>query len=187
MMPIKNFTLFFLIGFLSLAFAFSSDAAAQRRDNLTFEEIELIRDVQELDKRMEIYVKAIDRRFLVLDNDNSQNKEIERDKVKWGELPAGTETELFLDIKSILQEAIDKIDDVYENDAKSVLIAPAVHTLADGARRFIPKLQAYGETAKDKKNIGSVYKSIELCEQIIEAAEKVPRVDRKGKPLKAKN
>lgn len=187
MMPIRKFTLCFLIAVFSLTLVFSSDAAAQRRDNLTYEEIELLRDIQELDMRMEIYVKAIDRRFLVLDNDASQAKQIEKDKEKWGELPAGTKTELLLDIKNILQEAIDKIDDVYEIDAKSLLIAPAVHTLADGARRFIPKLQAYGEAATDKKDVGSVYKSIEFCEQIIEAAEKLPRVDRKGKPLKAKN
>lgn len=180
----KKFTLCSLIVILCFV-SFLSDAAnAQRRDNLTAEEIELIRDVQELDSRMEIYVKAIDRRFMVLDGDTSQTKQIEKDKYKWGELPTGTQTELFLDIKLILQEAIDKVDDVATNDAKSALIPPAVHTLADACKRFIPKFQAYAEKTKDKKDVGSLYKSVEFCNQIIEASEKVPRVNRKGKPLK---
>lgn len=181
----------FTICCLVVTFCFISfmsvEADAQRRDNLTDEEVELIRDVQELDKRMEIYVKAIDRRILVLDNDASQAKQIEKDKSKWGELPAGTRTELFLDIKNILQEAIDKIDDVAENDGKSILIPPAVHTFADAARRLLPKFQNYANSATNKKDLGSLSKSIEFCNQIIEASEKVPRVDRKGKPLKVKS
>ena len=136
---------------------------------------------------MEIYIKAIDRRILVLDNNTSQEKQIEKDRHKWGELPTGTKTDLFLDIKKILEEAVDKIDDVAENDGESVLIPPAVHTLADAARRFIPKFQNYAEKTTDKKDLGSLSKSIELCNQIVEASENVPRVDRKGKPLKTKN
>lgn len=184
MKPLNKFAICCLVVIFCFV-SFLSDAAnAQRRDNLTYEEVELIRDVQELDKRMEIYIKTIDRRFLVLDGDTSQAKQIEKDQYKWGELPAGTRSELFLDIKNILLEAIDKIDDVAENDGKSVLIPPAVHTLADAARRFIPKFQSYAEKTTDKKDLGSLSKSIEFCNQIIEASEKVPRVDRKGKPLK---
>ncbi len=181
---INKFTLCSLIVIFCFISFFSNAANAQQRDNLTNEEIELIRDVQELDKRMEIYVKAIDRRFMVLDGDNSQAKQVEKDKYKWGELPKGTRTELFLDIKNILQEAIDKIDDVADNDAKNALIPPAVHTLADAAGRFLPKFQIYIEKTQDKKDLGSIYKSVEFCNQIIEASEKVPKVDRKGKPLK---
>ena len=184
MMMMNKFTLCCLIVIFCFVSFFSVAANAQRRDNLSNEEIELIRDVQELDKRMEIYVKAIDRRLTVLDGDNSQAKQIEKDKEKWGELPTGTRTELFNDIKNILQEAIDKIDDVAENDGKSVLIPPAVHTLADAAKRFIPKFQTYAEKETDKKNVGLLYKSAEFCNQIIEASEKVPRVNRKGKPMK---
>lgn len=183
---INKFTLCCLIVTFCFISFLSDSANAQRRDNLTDKEIELIRDVQELDNRMEIYVKAIDRRFLVLDGDNSQAKQIEKDIDKWGELPTGDRTELFLDIKNILQEAIDKIDDVAENDVKSVLIPPAVHTLSNAAKRFILKFQSYGESAKDKREFGLLSKSIDLCNQIIEASDKVPNVDRKGKPIKTK-
>lgn len=187
MNPIIKFTFCSLIvTFCFISILSDSADAQQRRDHLTNEEIELIRDVQELDKRMEIYIKAIDRRFMVIDGDNSQSKQLEKDQYKWGELPTGTKSELFLDIKNILQEAIDKIDDVAENDGKSVLLPPAVHILSDASKRFIPKFQTYAETATEKKEIGSLSKSIDFCRQIIEASEKVPRVDRKGKPLKNK-
>lgn len=181
----NKFTLCSLIVILCFVSFLSDSANAQRRDNLTAEEIELIRDIQELDLRMGIYVKAIDRRFMVIDGDTSQAKQIEKDKDKWGELPTGTRSELFLDIKLILQEAIDKVDDVAAIDPKSVLIPPAVHILSDACKRFIPKFQAYLEKPEDKKDVGSLYKSVEFCNQIIEASEKVPRVNEKGKPLKS--
>lgn len=171
-----------LPAFVFVFFIFAQIVPAQPpRDHLTYEEIELVREVQELDNRMEIYVKAIDRRFLVLYNDNSQAKQIEKDQKKWGELPKGTRLELLLDVKKILQEAIDKIDDVADHDAKSALIPYAVHILADGARRFIPELEKLQAAATDKREKGVIYDAINFSNQIIEAAEKIPKPTEKRK------
>lgn len=170
-----------LILLLLAAFICTQPLAAQTRDHLTYEEIEIVRDVQELDDRMEIYVKAIDRRLLVLHNDNAQAKQIEKDREKWGELPKGTRTELLLDIKKILQEAIDKIDDVAARDAKSELIPYAVHILADGAQRFIPELKKFQDAAAEKRENGVIFDAIDFSNQIIEAAAKVPKPTKKRK------
>lgn len=174
-----------------LAFAFvifSTLAKAQQRDNLTEQEIEMIRDVQELDGRMEIYVKAIDRRLIVLENTTvSHTKEIEKDSDKWGALPKGTRTELLSDIRKILDETIDKVDDVYERDAKNELIPWSLHLLADSAKRFIPELQKLKETTTDSKEIGLINNALDSCEQIIESASKVPRPDKKPKKKKELN
>lgn len=171
-------SLFLLIAaFLLCSFAIS----AQHRDHLTEEEGELIREFQELDKRMEIYVKAIDRRFLVLNNDNSQAKQVEKDKSKWGELPTGTRGELLRDIEKILQEAIDKIDDVAERDAKNELLPISVHILADGAKRFLPQFKSLQETTKERKELGSIYGAVDFSNQVIEASAKVPRETKKKK------
>ena len=161
------------------AFIFVSPSSAQQRDHLTNEEIELIREIQELDLRMEVYVKAIDRRFLVLNKDTSQAGQIEKDSEKWGVLPKGTRLELLLDIKKILQEAIDKIDDVALRDEKSELLPYAVHVLADGVRRFAPELEKIRDTATEKREIGVIADSLDFSNQIIEASTKIPKPTKK--------
>ena len=184
MFTLKNFALPRTGGLLLLIFAsfiFAQPISAQTRDHLTNEEIELVRDVQELDNRMEIYVKAINRRFLVLNNDNSQAKQIEKDSEKWGELPKGTRIELLNDIKKILQEAIDKIDDIAAREEKSELIPYAVHILADGAQKFIPELEKFQATATDKREKGVIADSLDFSNQIIEASAKIPKPTKKRK------
>ena len=148
---------------------------AQRRDHLTEKEIELVRDAQQIDHRIEVFVKAIDRRFLVLNNVASQAKQNEKDSDKWGELPTGTRQQLLIDIEKLLDEAISKIDDVAARDMKSDFFPIAVHTLADGANRFLPQLKTQMDKSTDQKERGAIIGAIEYCNQIIEASAKVKR------------
>lgn len=164
---------------------FSIPLKAQQRDNLTYKEIEMIRDEQTLDGRMEIYIKAIDRRLVVLKNTTAENNPLtQKESEKWGALPKGSRTELLSDIRKILDETIDKIDDVYERDAKNELIPYSLHLLADGARRFMPELQKLKETTTDSREIGLMNNSLDSCNQILESAAKVPKPDKKPKPKK---
>lgn len=182
---VTNFLKTSVILLLTL-FIFTIYSSAQRRDNLTAEEIELIRDRQELDLRMEIYVKAVDRRLMVLKNTAVENaKEIEKDSDKWGALPKGTRAELLSDIQKILDETIDKIDDVYDRDAKNELIPYSIHLLADGVRRFVPELEKLKETTTDAREIGLINNSLDACGQILETASNIPRPEKK--PKKKKN
>ncbi len=172
---IKVFAVFlFLFGGFQL-FAANS-VFAQRRDHLNEMEVELVRDAQAIDLRMEIFIKAIDRRFLVLNNDSSQVKQVQKDTEKWGELPKGTRTELLHDIEKILDESISKIDDVASHDVKSKLLPVAVNFLADGVNRFVPELKSQLDKAADEKERGSILNALEFCNQIIEASAKVPKL-----------
>lgn len=181
---VKNLLKFSLVLFFVFTF-FSSVSNAQQRDNLTYEEIEMIRDIQEIDGRMEIYVKAIDRRLMVLNNATATRaKEIEKDSDKWGELPKGTKAELLSDIRKILDETIDKIDDVSDRDAKNDLIPYSLHVLADGAKRFVPELEKLKATTTEPREIGLINNSLDSCAEILEAAAKVPRPEKKPKKKK---
>jgi hypothetical protein len=150
-------------------------AQAQRRDHLTQMEVELVRDAQQIDERMKVFVKAIDRRFLVLNNVTSQNKAIEKDLDLWGELPTGTRQQLLLDVEKLLDEAISKIDDVASRDMSSDFFPNAVHILADGAGKFLPQLKSALDKSADEKEKGAIIGAIDYCNQIIEAAGKVKR------------
>lgn len=164
------FLILLLAGYCSL-----DTAQAQRRDHLTQMEVELVRDAQQIDERMKFFVKAIDRRFLVLKSNAAPAKQIEKDSEKWGELPTGTRQQLLTDIEKLLDEAISNIDDVASRDMKSDFFPNAVYILADGAKEFLPQLKSELDKSTDEKDKGAIIGAIDYCNQIIEASAKVKR------------
>ncbi len=165
-----------LTAFLCVLLLFSFAVSAQRRDHLTEQEGELVREFQEIDTRTEVLVKAIDRRFLVLNAvDIETNKQFKKDSEKWGELPTGTRRELLLDIEKIFQEAVDNIDQVAERNIKSELFPRAVHILAEASQKFLPQLKSQFDKTNTDIEKGAILGAIEFCNQIIEASAKVPK------------
>jgi len=161
---------------------FPTPAVAQRRDYLNEMEIELVRDAQMIDLRTEVFVKAIDRRFLVINNQTApDDKKSKKDSEKWGELPVGTRSELLFDIEKILEAAVDNIDEVATRDQKSELFPKAVRILADGANRFLPQLKSQLDKTNEKKEKGTIIGAIDFCNQIIEASAKIPKEEKKKK------
>jgi len=176
---------------IAIAFCFvlavSSDARAQRRDFMTDAEIELVRENQDIDMRVEVLTKMIDRRFAALKIDVGGWKPPAKQSDKWGDEPDGTRLQLFTDIKRLLQKAVDDIDDVSEHDANALtqnkttgkLFPKAVRSLSSAAARYSPALKAAARSADpkseaDEKARGAMLDSIDLCDQIIEAAAKLP-------------
>lgn len=183
-MKINNlkFAILILSLFVSIQMFFPTSAFAQRRDYLNEMEIELVRDAQMIDLRTEVFVKAIDRRFLVINKQTAtDDKKSRKDSEKWGELPVGTRSELLFDIEKILQAAIDNIDDVAVRDKKSELFPKAVRILADGANRFLPQLKSQLDKTNDQKEKGAIIGAIDFCNQIIAASAKVPKEEKKRK------
>lgn len=165
----------------------AASGAAQRRDHLTEMEVEIVRDVQQVDRRMEVFIKAIDRRLLVLNEDRTQTKQVEKDLDRWGELPTGTRLQLLTDIEEILEEAVSKIDDVAARDGKNELFPVAVNVLADGATKLLPQLKAQFDKSVDEKEKGALIGAIDFCNQIIEASAKVPRLtDKERKKIRSR-
>lgn len=181
-----------LIMFLIAAFtvaAFSTEASAQRRDYMTEAEIELVRDAQNIDLRMDVLTKMIDRRFIALGMDPGGAKPSGKGSEKWGDAPAGTRIQLLTDIRYLLQKAIDDIDDVAEHNENTVtqnkingeLFSKAVRSLAAAAVRYKGVLAPIVDKTSDEKEKGAMQSSIEMCEQIIDAAATLPPEKKKGK------
>lgn len=171
-----------------LVFCFLAATPAQKRDHLTKEEIELIRDVQEVDLRMELFAKAIERRLWVIEGaeklDQNQKKRVEKDIEKWGDLPTGTEAQLLSDIGKILNEAIDKLDDVYANDPKSELIPFAYQTIADYSEALLPRLAVLSEKTSDVLERGLLQTAADRCRDILDVRDTVPKPVGKRKKSK---
>ena len=173
-----KFTLYVLALCFCLMLFFPANA--QRRDYLTDEEIELVRVNQQIDLRINVLTKAIDRRFLVINNDASQAKQIAKDEEKWGELPKGSRPLLLWNIERILQKAIDDIDDVAAHTkTDSEFFPKAIFKLADACQIYTPKLKTILDSSKDEKEKGSLIGALDSCSQIVEASAKVPKIPTK--------
>src|SRR5215207_9905228 len=79
---------------LCACLSLAAPAPAQKREHLTPEEIELVRDNQELDLRTKVFITAAERRLLAVTNPAESAKNAPKEKEKWGEVQ-GTRTQLF--------------------------------------------------------------------------------------------
>src|SRR5712664_1867430 len=124
--------------------------SAQTRDHLTDPETELVRFHQELDKRIEVFIRAIDRRFAIVNGAKPPvTKKLMKDEPEWGDAPKGTRTELLNDIAGILDEAITNIDDVSQRDQKNPLISRSLRKLTSSANGYLTQLAALKAQARD--------------------------------------
>lgn len=188
--------------FLLFTFTFSlSPAVSAQRDEFTPEEVELIRDAQEIDKRIQVLTQIIDRRFAALKTGSTggppeglQTGELPttrpaKDSEKWGELPQSTRFQLLLDVKRILQKAIDDIDSLAERPDSIVIGEPekgkkpkgyadlfpkAVRVLAAAAERYRPALKMELDRKNEAAETGSILDALDSCDQIIAAVAKLP-------------
>ncbi len=158
--------------------AFPNSGAAtslQSRDHLTQQEVDLVKDAQVLDQRIDVFIKAADRRLLVLTGTQANSaKQLKKDAEQWGELPNGSRAELLTDLAKILDEAITNIDDVSSRDEKNPLIPKALRKLAAEATRIYEHLQPLRAQVKSDAEIASFEALTENAESILEAAKKLP-------------
>lgn len=173
-----------LLLFFTLIVSLSFTVLAQKRDNMTDKEDLQVRDAFELDLRIQTYIKIVDRRLLAINNSNAtQDKQVQKDIDTWGDLRTGESKDLYWDIQKTIDEAIQKLDDAAERDSKNPLFNRGVHILADAVKKWLPQFKAGLDKTSDEKEKGLILASIDFCNQITEAATKVP----KEEPKKKKN
>ncbi len=163
---------------------FASIANAQR-DHLTPQEVDLVKEAQVLDKRIDVFIKAVDRRIMVLNGGapaGANAKQLKKDSERWGELPTGSRAELLGDIARIFDEAITNIDDVSARDERNPLIAKSLRKLAQSVNTTLEQLKPLRAGAKTDAEIASFEMLHEDAQSILEAAGKLPpEVDKKAK------
>jgi hypothetical protein len=157
--------------------------ALQKRDHLTTQEVDLVKEAQILDKRIEVFIKAAERRVIAINGTAATNaKQLKKDAEKWGELPAGSPFELVGDIARIFDEAITNIDDVSSRDERNPLIPKAVRRLATAVSSIMEQLKPLRSQAKTESEIASLELLNEDAQSILQAATKLPpEVDKKAK------
>jgi len=164
----------------------SSAATLQKRDHLTPQEVDLVKEAQALDKRIEVFIKAAERRLMVINNSSAANaKQLKKDAERWGELPTGSRADLVADIAHILDEAITNIDDVSSRDERNPLISKSLRKLAQSVNTIMTQLKPLSAQAKSDAEVASFALLDEDAQSILEAAGKLPpEVEKKAKKNK---
>lgn len=187
---LKNLVRILPVLFIALAaLSLTTPVNGQRRDYMTDAEIELVRDAQNLDMRIDVLMKMIDRRLAVLGLDAGGWKPAGKQTEKWGEEPTGTRLQLLNDVRLLLQKGIDDVDDVAihntttlaQNRKEGQIFPKAVRLFGSAAQRYRPLLRNAADQTRDEKERGALLASIEYCDQIIEAVGKLPPETAKSK------
>jgi len=162
--------------------------AARQREHLTPEEIELVRDNQELDKRTDVFIHAAERRLLALTNPEEAARQAAKDKEKWGEVK-GTRAQLLYDISKILDEAVTNVDDAAQHNPDSPLLRRSLYKLSEAAGRIAPQLARLREGARDEAEADQLDRALETAQEILDAAKQrgVSAEDLRTKDPKAKD
>src|SRR5437773_5923140 len=130
---------------------FTRSASAQTRDHLTDQESELVRYNQELDKRTDVFIRAINLRFAIINGTVAppKRKKTNKEEPDWGDPPRGTRAELLGDIAGILDEAITNIDDVSRRDEKNPLLSRSLRKLTAATNGYLNQLNTLRTQARD--------------------------------------
>jgi hypothetical protein len=152
----------------SSVFFVASQAQTEKRDHLTEQEVDLIREYQEIDKRTEVFIKAAERRLLLLADPNATQKKKEEEI--WGPLPKGTKLELLQDYKQILEEAEEKLDDWNNRGGNDKLLPKALSKFKEAATRHIAQLRAMAPQLTDKREQRALAEAIAEAEVVTKAS-----------------
>ncbi len=117
-----------------------------------------MKEAQILDKRIDVFIKAAERRLMVINGTarRANAKQLKKDAERWGELPAGSRFELVGDIARIFDEAITNIDDVSSRDERNPLIPKSLRKLAASVTSIMEQLKPLRTEAKTEAEIASL-------------------------------
>jgi hypothetical protein len=154
---------------------FAGSADAQKRDHLTDAESELVRFYQELDKRIDVLIKAMDRRFAIINKTpQPSTRKLSKEEPDWGELPQGTRTQLLSDIAMILDEAITNIDDVSRRDERNPLLSRSLRKLTATTNGYVTTLNTLKSQTTDDDELAAIDRVLDNAAQILEVGGKLP-------------
>ncbi len=158
------------------AFLFTGSSSGQTRDHLTDKEGELVRYNQELDKRTDVFIRAINLRFAIIKGTAAPPipKKSNKDDPDWGDPPKGTRAELLGDIAGILDEAITNIDDVSRRDEKNPLLSRSLRKLTAATNGYLNQLNPLRNQAQDPDELAAIVRIQDYANQIMEAGNKQP-------------
>ncbi len=171
----RNFKLKFhalTVALIVLSFALTNFAHAAQRDHLTATEADRVRDARDIERRVDAFIKVIERRLLALtDPQAAQSRQAQRDMERWGELQTGTRLELLSDLSRTLDEAITNIEDAAARPgAVQEQGTRALRKLSEASARFLTQLTpmraGFSEESPEREQLE---RTIQYAQEIVAA------------------
>lgn len=187
---------FYAAVFTLLVFTLLTSLPAQaltgpKRDHLTEQEADLVREAQALDKRTDVFIRAAERRLQAINPaiiPTTSTKQAQKEMDTWGPLPKGTRAELLNDFAKILDEAITNIDDVAARDAKNPLLPKALRKLASAVEGFASQINSLRAQSRNGEELAALEDALENMQQITAAVKRLPPpAEKKDKNKKEKS
>jgi len=126
-------------------------------DYLTEEEDDHVREAQNADDRIKVFMKIADRRLQALTGvaapaptDKKALKKAEDEAREWGPLPQVGRTDLLKHYSKAIEEAVAKLEDAHERNPKSATIPKALALLRDATERHLQLLKLQEAQVKDE-------------------------------------
>jgi hypothetical protein len=146
-------------------------------DYLTEEEDDHVRKAQSPDDRIKVFMRIADRRLAALNpapapTDVKAQKKAEEEKKEWGELPKLDRANLLRHYERAIEECIAKLEDAYEHNPKSKVLAKALDILREATDRQLQTLRALTPAANDERESDALRRAIEQAEVANEGAHK---------------
>lgn len=123
-------------------------------DYLNEEEDEHVRQAQQIDERIKVFMKIADRRLAALSPtvvqpaDKKAEKKLEDELREWGAVPKVSRAELLQHYARAVEEGIAKLEDAHERNPKSSAIPKALTLLRDATDRHLQLLQGLAAEMK---------------------------------------
>jgi hypothetical protein len=148
---------------------------AQAGDYMTEQENEDVREAQEIDSRIKVFMKIAGHRLALLTNSaddepgkkpsrklTKQPEQQEKDEIALSKL---SHAALLRHYSRAIQETMDKLDDAHERNPKSSALTKALVTLRDSTDKQLSILRSLQPTAKDPQEADALRQAIKDAEE----------------------
>ncbi len=142
----------------------------QANDYLTEEEDDFVREAQQADLRMKVFMKIADRRLQAINkapvaaDDKKAQKQADEEERKWGKLPELGRAGLLKHYARAVDEAMAKLDDAYERNPKASFVAKALKVLRESTDEQLKRLHELESQVKTEEEKSALSDAIEKAE-----------------------
>jgi hypothetical protein len=192
--------------YFAIMFSLATSLWAAKKEYFTEDELDLIRDAQELGQRVPVYLKLAERRLVFLglmeksekekQKEQKEREKREKEKKKPGDTRATsnkvdpddtsyladfTTAELLRGYIQALEEITTNIDDAY---SRKLDVRDSLEDLAKFTKETVPVLEKFKPKNDAEKRVmeDAIAKANEVQAQTADAIKNVPKTEKKRKP-----
>jgi hypothetical protein len=139
-------------------------------DYLNEEEDDHVREAQNADDRIKVFMKIAERRLQAIagptpvPTDKKAQKKADDEEREWGPLPKVGRAELLKHYARAIEEAVAKLEDAHERNPKSTAIPKALTMLRDATDKHLQTFKALETEVKDQGEIEALRQAVGQAE-----------------------